>query len=238
MREGEGTWLGHVLEHVAIELQNVAGEDVTFGKTRSIADDRPGVYSVVYEYAQKEEGIAAGELALKLLDSLLPAELRSATDESWNWDEERDAFIRYAQRRALGPSTASLVKAAVDRGIPWLRLNEQSLVQLGQGVAELTGAAGGGGAGFLGRLRQTLGLDQLRVGAPNTSSGPNASNSPVSIEAGRYVAPGVYVGARQGAAGNSSRGVVEIQVFDNTKIEGDIGADSNGRVGVKMEWDY
>ncbi len=133
MREGEGTWLGHVLEHVAIELQNVAGEDVTFGRTRSISDDRPGVYSVVYEYAQREEGIAAGELALKLLDSLLPAELRNATDAGWNWEEERDGFIRYAQRRALGPSTASLVKAAVDRGIPWLRLNEQSLVQLGHG---------------------------------------------------------------------------------------------------------
>jgi cyanophycin synthetase len=133
MREGEGTWLGHVLEHVAIELQNVAGEDVTFGKTRSISDDRPGVYSVVYEYAQREEGIAAGELALKLLDSLLPADLRTATSDDWNWDNERDAFIRYAQRRALGPSTASLVKAAVDRGIPWLRLNEQSLVQLGHG---------------------------------------------------------------------------------------------------------
>lgn len=133
MREGEGTWLGHVLEHVAIELQNVAGEDVTFGKTRSISDDRPGVYSVVYEYAQREEGIAAGELALKLLDSLLPAELRSATNEKWNWEEERDSFIRYAQRRALGPSTASLVRAAEERDIPWLRLNEQSLVQLGYG---------------------------------------------------------------------------------------------------------
>lgn len=65
MLEDEGTWLGHVLEHVAIELQNVAGEDVTFGKTRSI-DERPGVYSVVYEYAQREEGIAAGELAMRL----------------------------------------------------------------------------------------------------------------------------------------------------------------------------
>src|SRR5690606_6674964 len=133
MREGEGSWLGHVLEHVAIELQNVAGEDVTFGKTRSISDDRPGVYSVVYEYAQKEEGIAAGELALKLLDSLLPPALRSATDASWNWEEERDGFIRYAQRRALGPSTMSLVRAAEERGIPWLRLNQQSLVQLGHG---------------------------------------------------------------------------------------------------------
>ena len=76
MREGEGTWLGHVLEHVAIELQNVAGENVTFGKTRSISDDRPGVYSVVYEYVQHEEGVAAGELAIKLLCSLLPEAIR------------------------------------------------------------------------------------------------------------------------------------------------------------------
>ncbi len=134
LREGEGTWLGHVLEHVAIELQNIAGEDVTFGKTRSI-DNRPGVYSVVYEYADREEGIAAGELALKLLGSLLPPELRQHVEvpEDFHWETERDGFIRYAQRRALGPSTAALVQAAQARGIPWLRLNQQSLVQLGHG---------------------------------------------------------------------------------------------------------
>ena len=133
MREGDGTWLGHVLEHVAIELQNVAGEEVTFGKTRST--DKPGVYSVVYEYAQKEEGIAAGELALRLLSSLLPSELqpRSSVPEGWEWPTARDEFIRYAQRRALGPSTASLVRAAEERNIPWLRLNDQSLIQLGHG---------------------------------------------------------------------------------------------------------
>jgi len=133
MKEGEGTWLGHVLEHVAIELQNMAGEDVTFGKTRST--DKPGVYSVVYEYAQKDEGIAAGELALKLLTSLLPSALQTSglLPEDWNWPTARDEFIRFAQRRALGPSTASLVKAAEERNIPWLRLNEQSLVQLGHG---------------------------------------------------------------------------------------------------------
>ncbi|MEO7200668.1 MAG: cyanophycin synthetase, partial [Dokdonella sp.] len=130
MREDEGTWLGHVLEHVAIEVQNVAGEEVTFGKTRST--DTPGVYHVVYEYTQKEQGIAAGELALRLLVSLLPAALRPERllPDGWDWSVERDEFIRYAQRRALGPSTASLVRAADERGIPWLRLNEQSLVQL------------------------------------------------------------------------------------------------------------
>ena len=133
MREGEGTWLGHVLEHVAIELQNVAGEDVTFGKTRSAG--KPGVYSVVYEYVQKEEGVAAGELALKLLCSLIPAQLeaRKNVPEGWEWATARDEFIRYAQRGALGPSTASLVRAAEQRDIPWLRLNQQSLVQLGHG---------------------------------------------------------------------------------------------------------
>src|SRR3546814_16347015 len=76
MREGEGTWLGHVLAHVAIELQNLAGEDVTFGKTRSISEDRPGVYSVIYEYEQKDVGIGAGELALRLLESRPPGDLR------------------------------------------------------------------------------------------------------------------------------------------------------------------
>ena len=133
MLEGDGTWLGHVFEHVAIELQNVAGEDVTFGKTRSM--DRPGVYSVIYEYAQRDEGIEAGELALKLLCSLLPEKIRPdhALPEGWEWPKARDEYIRYSQRRALGPSTASLVRAAEERGIPWLRMNDQSLIQLGYG---------------------------------------------------------------------------------------------------------
>ncbi|HXI47913.1 MAG TPA: acetate--CoA ligase family protein, partial [Steroidobacteraceae bacterium] len=133
MREDEGTWLGHVLEHVAIELQNIAGEEVTFGKTRSAGP--PGVYTVVYEYAQRDEGIAAGDLGLRLLCSLLPAALRppDSVPDGWNWEEARDEFIRFAQRRALGPSTSSLVRAAEQRGIPWLRLNDQSLVQLGHG---------------------------------------------------------------------------------------------------------
>src|ERR1700740_3461397 len=133
MREGEGTWLGHVLEHVAIELQNIAGEAVTFGKTRSAGP--AGVYTVVYEYAQRDEGIAAGELGLRLLSSLLPEAIRprDSVPAGWSWPEARDQFIRFAQRRALGPSTMSLVRAAEGRGIPWLRLNDQSLIQLGHG---------------------------------------------------------------------------------------------------------
>src|SRR6201987_1828111 len=94
MREGEGTWLGHVLEHVAIELQNIAGEAVTFGKTRSAG--AAGVYTVVYEYAQRDEGIAAGELGLRLICSLLPQRLRppGSVPEGWSFPEARDQFIR------------------------------------------------------------------------------------------------------------------------------------------------
>lgn len=132
MTEDEGTWLGHVLEHVAIELQNVAGVRVTFGKTRETA--RPGVYDVVFEYEQEDVGLEAADVALDLLHHLLPPELRPAdANPAFDLAERRDTFIRYAQRRALGPSTASIVHAAEARNIPWIRLNEQSLIQLGYG---------------------------------------------------------------------------------------------------------
>ena len=132
MTEGEGTWMGHVLEHVAIELHNVAGVPVTFGKTRET--DTPGVYDVVFEYEQEDVGLEAAEVALDLLHYLLPENLRPTTDSmAFDLAERRDAFIRFAQRRALGPSTASIVHAAEARDIPWIRLNEQSLIQLGYG---------------------------------------------------------------------------------------------------------
>lgn len=132
MTEDEGTWLGHVLEHVAIELQNVAGVRVSFGKTRETA--RAGVYDVVFEYEQDDVGLEAADVALDLLHYLLPPALRPAnTSPTFDLAERRDEFIRYAQRRALGPSTASIVRAAESRDIPWIRLNEQSLIQLGYG---------------------------------------------------------------------------------------------------------
>src|SRR3954469_7804437 len=77
LTEGDGTWMGHILEHVAIELQNVAGETVTFGKTRS--QGPRGHYYVVYQYEQEEVGVEAGTLALPLLHSLLPPELRPSS---------------------------------------------------------------------------------------------------------------------------------------------------------------
>lgn len=118
-------------------------------------------------------------------------------------------------------------------GKPASSLSAFELVQIAGALAELTGQSPG--SSFMGRIRQGLGLDRLTVG---TDSGSGSGGSSVSIEAGRYVAPGIYVGAKQGASGNSSRGVVQIEVLDNVKLEGDIGADSTGRVGAKMEWDY
>ncbi len=134
MREDEGTWLGHVMEHVAIELQVVAGSNVTFGRTRSI-DGQPGYYNMAFQYLDTEVGREASRLALDLIHSLLPDDLqpKDGPGEEWDFAEQRDAFIRYAQRRAFGPSTASLVQAAEERDIPWIRLNRQSLVQFGHG---------------------------------------------------------------------------------------------------------
>ena len=99
-------------------------------------------------------------------------------------------------------------------------------------IAQALASLGGIGVDNpLASVRKGLGLDRLSFGGDSTGTGG-------TVQAGKYVANGVYVGAKQGAAGNSSRGVVEIDVLDHTKVEGDIGADSNGRVGVKMEWDY
>ena len=107
MREDEGTWMGHVFEHATLELQNMAGQNVTFGKTRG--NGAYGQYDVVYQYEQKEAGLSAGRLALRLLHQLLPDELcADAREDDWDWEEERDSFIRASQRRMLCPSTASL----------------------------------------------------------------------------------------------------------------------------------
>jgi D-alanine-D-alanine ligase and related ATP-grasp enzymes len=132
----EGTWIGHIVEHVAIELQCLAGTPVSRGKTRSVPD-RPGVYYVVYSYGEEQVGLEAGELAIRLVRSLLPPELPSAlpAEERARFDFvcERDALIARAQDIILGPTTAALVNEARKRDIPVIRLDESSLVQLGYG---------------------------------------------------------------------------------------------------------
>jgi len=121
-------------------------------------------------------------------------------------------------------------------GKPSSALSPMELLSAAQALAELTGRQPVGG-GFMAKIRGSLGLDNLSINSNASGSGSNQGTT-TAVEGGRYVAPGVYVGARQGASADSSRGVVEWEVFKHTKVEGDIGADSTGKVGVKMEWDY
>ena len=132
MTEDEGTWLGHVMEHIAIELQCLAGTPVTFGKTRG--DGLPdGQYYVIYSYVEEAVGLEAGRLAIRLIHHLLPPGLEDHDPAPFDFTAELERLVRLAQRRALGPTTAALVRAAEERDIPWLRLNDRSLVQLGYG---------------------------------------------------------------------------------------------------------
>jgi len=123
----EGTWLGHVAEHVALALQQVVGHDIRRGKTRSVKGE-PGRYHVIYGYADENVGLAAGRLAVRLVNHLVQA------DPDLDFAEELESFILRAERTAFGPSTQAILDEAVSRDIPWIRLNQHSLVQLGQGV--------------------------------------------------------------------------------------------------------
>jgi cyanophycin synthetase len=136
----EGTWLGHVAEHVALELQTLAGSRATRGKTRSVKN-RPGVYNVMFAYNEEKVGLMAGRIALELVDSLLPSDLQGisgldriyALDGGFELERRLDALKRLVRRKALGPSTKALVDEAERRGIPVMRLDEKSLIQLGHG---------------------------------------------------------------------------------------------------------
>lgn len=145
----DGTWFGHVAEHVAIELQAMAGEPVAKGKTRSVKG-RPGVYNVMYGYREEAPAFLAGRLALELLDSLLPPDLQGVegldrlypdapvrnASEPFDLPGALDLLKRVSRRSGFGPSTRSLTQEAERRGIPVIRLDEHSFVQLGWGAAQ------------------------------------------------------------------------------------------------------
>lgn len=134
LREDDGTWMGHIIEHVAIELQQLAGADVTFGKTRGAGDE--GVYTIVYAYEEERVGLEAAQLAIALIENLLPKDLCPepiSKSDDFDYKTELEELIGLAQRRQFGPSTAALIRAAEERDIPWIRLNDYSLVQFGHG---------------------------------------------------------------------------------------------------------
>jgi cyanophycin synthetase len=149
-----GTWLGHVIEHVAIELQARAGAKVTRGKTRSVKR-QPGVYDILFCYADAESGLAAGRAAIEIVASLLPDGFRQvegleklgpAAASPDDISSIVGSLATIITANGLGPSTAALVAEARRRGIPATRLDTASLVQLGTGSrqrrirASVTGA--------------------------------------------------------------------------------------------------
>ncbi len=123
-RLDRGTWAGHVCEHIALELQNLIGHEVSFGKTFTL--DETGLYNIVFRYKVERVGLRAGEMAVDITNNLFNRKLT-----------EIEPLLKelevIAEECLLGPSTQSIVDEATKRGIPHIRLNEHSYVQLGQG---------------------------------------------------------------------------------------------------------
>jgi len=129
-RVEEGTWAGHVIEHFALELQTLAGMDTGYGRTRET--DEAGVYNVVFSYMEEEVGRFAGRAAMRLFLDIAEGKATEEIRKQIEDDVQRMREIREEVR--FGPSTGALVEEAESRGIPYIRLNDQSLVQLGYGV--------------------------------------------------------------------------------------------------------
>jgi len=123
-----GTWMGHVIEHIALEIQTLAGMDTGFGRTRETRT--PGIYNVVFSYLEESVGEFAAESAVRIAQALI-----DNTDYDLDADIQKMREIR--ERVRLGPSTGSIVEEAVARDIPWIRLGTNSLVQLGYGKNQM-----------------------------------------------------------------------------------------------------
>lgn len=124
-RVEEGTWMGHVIEHIALEIQTLAGMDVGFGRTRETSTS--GIYNVVFTYMEAKVGRYAAEASVEIAQALIdntPIDLPAII--------QKLREMREVER--LGPSTGSIVDEAVKRKIPFIRLNRHSLVQLGYGI--------------------------------------------------------------------------------------------------------
>ncbi|MCB0437793.1 MAG: cyanophycin synthetase [Mangrovimonas sp.] len=124
-RVDEGTWMGHVIEHIALEIQTLAGMDVGFGRTRGYGE--VGVYNVVFAYMEEKVGRYAAEASVRICEALIDGNKYDLAE-----DIQRMRELREDER--LGPSTGSIVEEAASRGIPWIRLNKYSLCQLGYGA--------------------------------------------------------------------------------------------------------
>lgn len=123
-----GTWMGHVIEHIALEIQTLAGMDTGFGRTRETKT--PGTYNVVFSYIEENAGIYAAEASVRIAEALIAG-------TEYDLDEDIQQMRKIRERDRLGPSTGSIVEEAVARDIPWIRLGTNSLVQLGYGINQM-----------------------------------------------------------------------------------------------------
>lgn len=123
-RIDKGTWMGHVIEHIALEVQTLAGMETGFGRTRETKQS--GTYHVVFSYVEESVGAYAAEVAVRIAEALIAGH---------DYDLEKDILTmkKMRERERFGPSTASIIEEAVARKIPYIRLNNSSLVQLGYG---------------------------------------------------------------------------------------------------------
>jgi cyanophycin synthetase len=121
----KGTWLGHVIEHVALEIQSLAGMPCGFGRTRSTGEN--GVYHVVFTYQVEKAGIYAAKAAVRIVEAL-------RLGLQYDIKKDIDELIKINRQQGLGPSTQSILNAAKRRRIPFRRLDDNSLIMLGQGV--------------------------------------------------------------------------------------------------------
>ncbi|RYZ27710.1 MAG: ATP-grasp domain-containing protein, partial [Chitinophagaceae bacterium] len=124
-RVKRGTWMGHVIEHIAIEIQNLAGIEVGFGQTRGTGAE--GVYHMVFEYGEEEQGRYTAKAAIRIAEALI-------NGESYDLQTDLVEIRRLWTKEKLGPSTGSIVNEARRRNIPVIRLDNDSLVQLGYGA--------------------------------------------------------------------------------------------------------
>ncbi|MGB0562098.1 MAG: cyanophycin synthetase [Spirulinaceae cyanobacterium] len=127
-RVEKGTLMGHIIEHVALELQELAGMPVGFGRTRQTSE--PGVYNVVFEYLDEQAGRYAGRAAVRLCRSIVDTGSYAATELRQDIDDLKDLWIT----ASLGPSTETIITEAKARGIPWFNLSARAMIQLGYGA--------------------------------------------------------------------------------------------------------
>jgi cyanophycin synthetase len=124
-RVDEGTWMGHVIEHIALEIQTLAGMETGFGRTRGTGVE--GEYYVVFSYMEEDAGVYAARAAVRITQAL-------ADNIDYDLENDIQKLREIREDTRLGPSTGCIVEEAAKRNIPYIRLNKQSLVQLGYGV--------------------------------------------------------------------------------------------------------